>query len=126
MRSRARLAFIRTAGCSCESVLRVKVKVKSLSRVRLFATPWTCDPVDCSPPGSSVHGILQARVLEWGSSSSRDRTQVSGIAGRRFTLLATREALSAVQFNRHIEQPPVLSPAVCTGNMKMNLGIVLL
>ena len=32
--------------------------VKSLSRVRLFATP-------CSPPGSSIHGILQARVLEW-------------------------------------------------------------
>ena len=30
-----------------------------LSRVRL------CDPVDCSPPGSSVHGILQARILEW-------------------------------------------------------------
>ena len=133
MRSRARLAFIRTAGCSCESVLRVKVKVKSLSPVRLFATPWTCDPVDCSPPGSSVHGILQARVLEWaaisfsrGSSLSRDRNQVSCIAGRHFTLLATREALSAVQFNRHIEQPPVLSPAVCTGNMKMNLGIVLL
>ena len=35
------------------------MKVKLLSRVRL------CDPVDCSPPGSSVHGILQARVLEW-------------------------------------------------------------
>ena len=42
-----------------------------------------CDPVDCSPPGSSVHGILQARILEWGAiafsrGSSRpwDRTQV--------------------------------------------------
>ena len=42
-----------------------------------------CDPVDCSPPGSSVHGILQARILEWGaiafsrgSSRPRDRTQV--------------------------------------------------
>ena len=34
-------------------------EVKSLSRFRL------CDPVDCSPPGSSVHGILQARILEW-------------------------------------------------------------
>ena len=39
-------------------VLGVK-KVKSLSRVRL------CDPVDCSPSDSSVHGILQARMLEW-------------------------------------------------------------
>ena len=37
-----------------------KVKVKSLSRVRLF-----CDPMDCSPPGSSIHRIFQARVLEW-------------------------------------------------------------
>ena len=34
-------------------------KVKSLSRVRL------CDPVDCSPQGSSIHGILQARIPEW-------------------------------------------------------------
>ena len=84
-----------------------KVKVKSLSRVRLLATPWTeayqappsvgfsrqeywsglpfpspmhesekwslsvvsdsCDPMDCSPPGSSIYGILQAIVLEWGA-----------------------------------------------------------
>ena len=63
-----------------------KVKVKSLSRVRLFTT------VDCSPPGSSVHGILQARILEWvaisfsrGSSPPRDQTQVSRIAGRCLT-----------------------------------------
>ena len=52
-----------------------------------------CDPVDCSPPGSSAHGILQARILEWvaisfskGSSQPRDRTQVSRIAGRCFNL----------------------------------------
>ena len=58
-----------------------------------------CDPVDCSPPGSYVHGILQARILEWvaisfsrGSSQPRDRTQVSLIAGRLFNLWATREA----------------------------------
>ena len=58
-----------------------------------------CDPMDCSLPGSSVHGILQARVLEWvaisfsrGSSRPRDQTQVSRIAGRFFTLWATREA----------------------------------
>ena len=63
--------------------------VKSLSRVQPFVTPWTV----YSPPGSSVHGILQARILEWvaisvsrGSSQPRDRTQVSHIAGRRFNL----------------------------------------
>ena len=51
--------------------------------------PTLCDPVDCSPPGSSVHGILQARILEWvaisfsrGSSQPRDQTHVSRIAGR--------------------------------------------
>ena len=50
-------------------------------------------------PGSSVHGILQARVLEWvaisfsrGSSQPRDQAQVSCIAGRRFTVQATWEA----------------------------------
>ena len=54
--------------------------------------------MDCSSPGSSVHGILQARILEWvaisfsrGTSQPRDRTQVSHIAGRWFNLLATRE-----------------------------------
>ena len=59
-----------------------------------------CNPMDGSPPVSSVHGILQARILEWvaisfsrGSSRPRDRTQVSHIAGRRFNLCTTREAL---------------------------------
>ena len=52
-----------------------------------------CDPMDCSLPGSSVHGIFQARELEWvaisfsrGSSWLRYRTQVSRIVGRRFTV----------------------------------------
>ena len=55
--------------------------------------------MDCSPPASSVHGILQARILEWiaisfsmGSSRSSDRIWVSHIAGRSFTIWATREA----------------------------------
>ena len=59
-----------------------------------------CNPVDCSPLGSSVHGILQARILEWvaisfsrGSSQPRDRIRVSHIAGRWFNILATRAAL---------------------------------
>ena len=45
--------------------VEVKVKVKSC--------PTLCDPIDCSLPGSSLHGILQARVLEWVAISfSRD------------------------------------------------------
>ena len=59
-----------------------------------------CNAVDLSPPGTSVHGILQARRLEWvaisfsrGSSRPRDRTHFSHIVGRRFNLWAIREAL---------------------------------
>ena len=44
--------------------LEVKVKVKSLSCVRTL-----CNPMDCSPPGFSVHGILQAGILEWVATS---------------------------------------------------------
>ena len=36
----------------------------------LQSCPTLCDPMDCSPPGSSVHGILQARVLKWGAVAS--------------------------------------------------------
>ena len=57
------------------------------------------DPLDCSPPGSSVHGILQARILQWvaipfsrGSSQPRDWTQDSCITGRWFIIWTTREA----------------------------------
>ena len=64
-----------------------------------------CDSMDCSPPAFSVQGILQARIVEWVailfsrvSCQSSDRTQVSCIAGRFFTIWATREA------------PPVLKP----------------
>ena len=56
--------------------------------------------MDCRPPSPSIHGILQARILEWVaisfsrvSSQPRDRTQVSHVAGRRFNLCTTREAL---------------------------------
>ena len=79
----------------------VDTQVKSLNRVRL------CDPMDCSLPGSSVHGIFQAIVLEWaaisfyrGSFQSRDWTQVSRIVDRRFTVWATRE------IRRHPKSPP--------------------
>ena len=58
----------------------------------------------CSLQGSSVHGILQARIVEWlailfsrGSSRPRDWTQVSCIGGRRFNLWATREAREALK-----------------------------
>ena len=61
--------------------------------------PALCNPMDCSPPRSSVHGILQARILEWvampssrGSSQPRDQACVSHVAGGFFAIWATREA----------------------------------
>ena len=60
--------------------------------------PTLCDPIDCSLPSSSVHGILQARIVDWvaisfsrGSSRHREWTRVSHIGGRRFNFWATRE-----------------------------------
>ena len=77
---------------TCDLIGRRCLESESESEVAQ-SCPTLCDPVDCSPPGSSVHGILQARILEWvaisfsrGSSRPRDRTQVSHIAGRRFNL----------------------------------------
>ena len=68
----------------------------SLNSVGLFATPWTG-----SPPGFSLYGISQARILEWvaipfsrGSSWPRNRTQVSHTAGRFFTVWATGKPAS--------------------------------
>ena len=69
--------------------------------------PTLCDPLDCSPPGSSVHGIFQARILEWvaisssrGSSWPRDWTHISCVsctAGEFFTGWATREAQPGIE-----------------------------
>ena len=71
----------------------------------LQSCPSLCDPMDASPPGSSVHGILQARILQWvamsssrGSSHPRDQTCISyfspALAGRFFITRATWEAHS--------------------------------
>ena len=74
-------------------------------------------------PGSSVHGILQARVLEWvaislsrGSSQPRDRTRVSRIASRRFTIWDTREALK-----RHRQLKNVHNSQIYISNLDISL-----
>ena len=55
----------KNTGVGCHVLLQFS-KVKSGSEVAQ-SCPTLCDPMDCSPPGSSVHGIFQARVLEWGA-----------------------------------------------------------
>ena len=82
-----------------KELILLLVKVKSEVTQ---SCPTLCDPVDCSPSGSSVHGILQARILEWvaisfsrGSSRPRNWTRISYVSCiGRWVLYrwATREA----------------------------------
>ena len=97
--------------------------------------PTLCDPVDCNPPGSSVHGILQARILEWvtisssrGSSRPRDWTRDSRIASRRFYLWATREVVSipvSSLYSSKPRPPPAGSPYLYPPNLLCFLLVVL-
>ena len=81
------------------TVLLSKLCIQVQRRIHIIKSevaqsrPTLSDPMDCSLPGSSVHGIFQAIVLEWiaisfsrGSSQRRDRTRVSCIAGTLFTI----------------------------------------
>ena len=70
-----------------------------------------CNPMDCNPPDSFVHGILQARTLQWvpmlssrGSSQPRDQTQISLIAGDSlpYEPIGKSTFLSSVQFSRSV------------------------
>ena len=88
---------------NCFSIMEINalyVVVAAAAAVRSLQSGQTlCKPMDCSLPASSVHGILQARMLEMvailfsrGSSWLRDPTQISHMANRFFTIWATREA----------------------------------
>ena len=61
----------KNTGVGCHSLLQC-MKVKSKREVAQ-SYPTLRDPMDCSPPGSSAHGIFQARVLEWGASAVSGR-----------------------------------------------------
>ena len=89
------------------SLLKQKPNLRGKCKFQnIFSNIWLswlflniCKSAYYSPPGSFVHGIFQARILEWvaipfsrGSSQPRDRTQVSSIAGSFFTIWATMEA----------------------------------
>ena len=93
-------AWKRPTGLASGSLFKHKslilAPVTSLKSEVTQSCPTLCNPMDCSLPGSSVHGIIQARILEWvpfsrGSAQPRDQTQKSHIAGRFFTFWATRK-----------------------------------
>ena len=109
-----------------------------------------CDPMDWSLPDPSVHGILQAGILEWvalpssrGSSQPRDQTQVSCISGRFFTVWATREPIMSCHCNHSqvldlealvwvrcpssvLYQPPLLSPVAALTTLYDNCALAVL
>ena len=94
----------KNTGVGCHFFLQC-VKVKSESEVAQ-SCPTLSDPMDCSPPSSSTHGIFQARILEWvatafswGSSRPRDKTWVSHITGRFFTVWATPPLIFSISFS---------------------------
>ena len=116
------------------------VKSESESEVAQ-SCPTLCDPMDCSLSGSSIHGIFQARVLEWiaisfsrGYSPPRNRTLVSLIAGRCFTIWATREAQllslhkSLCEVTQRIyllSSQPSWRMSVASGSIHNSSGIIL-
>ena len=91
----------KNTGVSCHFLLQCR-KVKSESEVAQ-SCPTLSDPMDCSPPGSSIHGIFQARVLKWGAiafSASRGRqglsfTAVGGLLTVAVTLAVEDELQAA-------------------------------
>ena len=95
--------------------------------------PTPLDPMVCSPPGFSVHGILQARILEWvavsfsrRSSQLRDWTQVSHIAGRVFTIWADRDVPYLALINSISSSPlPCLSSLWCSDDHSFASGRLL-
>ena len=88
-----------------------------------------CDPMNCSLPGSSAHGILQARMLEWvaisfsrGSSWPRSRTRVSCIAGRFFiTELWGKWLLFLTEVDALLQCPVLPDPPV---HLRWHFGVV--
>ena len=70
-----------------EILCRVTYVCMHVKLLQSLSTLWDCDPMDYSPPGSSIHGVLQARILEWvamlsyrGSSQPQDQAHVSYVS----------------------------------------------
>ena len=91
-------------GVRCHFLLQC-MKVKSESEVAQ-SCPTLCNPMHCSPPGSSVHGIFQARVLEWGAIAFSERIghnlateqQTQQISVEYIDIAAVAQLLGGLQF----------------------------
>ena len=74
-------------GVGCHFLLQCR-KVNSESEVAQ-SCPTPSDPTDCSLPGSSIHGILQARILEWGAIAFSDDTHTGDVKGQLVSIINT-------------------------------------
>ena len=108
----------KNTGVSCHFLLQC-MKVKSQSEVTQ-SCPTLRDPMDCSLPGSSVHGIFQARVLEWGAIAlSNIMAQYSGIS----VSIDSTSMQQVLSFNHSwlnpwMQNPQILTILNCTGLSK--------
>ena len=84
----------KNTGVGCHFLLQC-MKVKSESEVTQTC-PTLSDPMDCSLPGSSVHGIFQARVLEWGATASSNLDSI--LKSRDITLPTKVHLVKAMVF----------------------------
>ena len=98
-------------GCSHKIKRRLLFGRKAITNLVLVIQSCLnlCDPMDCSPPGSSIHGILQARILGWvaiffsrGSSQPRARSWVSCIAGNLLASELPVKPKPSLSFHNHV------------------------
>ena len=90
----------KNTGVGCHFLLQC-IKVKSEREV-VQSCPTLRDPMDCSPPGSPIHGILQARVLEWGAIAFSECSCL--VVSKSLT-----EGIGQVRFLPDLRWPPIAS-----------------
>ena len=119
--------FLREPWKTKRHIYRVEIDILLIAQ----SCPILHKPMDCNPTGSSVHRILQIRILEWGaipfsreSSWPRDRTRVSCIAGRFFTIWATREVYLVVNIINHKIRIQEIKCVSFIGNIIFDLKLV--
>ena len=109
----------KNTGVGCHFLLQC-MKVKSESEVAQ-SCPTLSDPMDCSLPGSSIHGIFQARVLEWGVNVTK--SVPSGSAGKKFTCQCRRRRSDSwvrkIPWRRKWQFTPVFLPGKFHGQRSL-------
>ena len=116
----------KNTGVGCHFLLQC-MKVKSESEVTQLC-PTLRDPMDCSLPGSSTHGIFQARVLEWGAiafSATIVWPQINNREGTQLHPSTEKWIKDLLSMTPPIEQDPV-SPSVSLSHQEASISLILI